>query len=323
MDIEKIFNHVKVVSPKAIAEWCNENTEGLELLADVITTNRLKFVFAGTTDRMCDIEEHLKCETKGEYSEVDLNRWLLKDQCISFDASAFKTWYYKVWPQDEEDARTPEQRDNEFYIYVRNVSEVPAHRLKEWYRKDELRFDALVAVISRGDIEFRQLVPEMREAPEKNTIYIAKRVEDIEKREGVIELPNGLKFKKDIVSEYTYYIPSEKEGRGRELEVAQRLRTWGNNFRIDAESFKCWVVKSYSNDRGQHVAKSSQFMSDRLKIAVEISGKVYPDGWTEGDRASYSEDMKKIKNELEMAGIKNDKDGIHSWMSKIINPDKY
>ncbi len=95
-------------------------------------------------------------------------------------------------------------------------------------------------------------------------------------------------------------------------------------FIISADSLLKWLNNNYPlEDQPPAPPNSMPFMSDRLKLAVEISAKVYPDGWEKGDRAAYSDEKRKIEAALKDAGIKKDKDGIHSWMSKIINPGEY
>lgn len=283
MDIENLFNHMDVISPEAVSEICKEYTEVFELLADAITKDFSIFVHSCNEDNLI-----LQGDDSGREGEFNYNKKLLINRCISLKSSAVKKWYYDMWPHDNpKDCLTPEKKDDNFYRYLRNVDEVPADRAKDWYRKDKLRFGALVSAISNGRVHFRELHYEMREVPEKNTIYIAEEVESRVKGQGTLTMPNGVKCLTDRVDAQTYYIPSEKEGYGRELEIAHRLKCFQCDFRIDSKTLSCWIETNYSNDP---VQKEVTFpMSSFLSIAIQCNKDLQESG-------GFKEDSSQSRN---------------------------
>ena len=86
---------------------------------------------------------------------------------------------------------------------------------------------------------------------------------------------------------------------------------------LNALSLKKWIDNTF-----QPVLDSPQgFMSARLRIAVEISKKLYPNDYEVAhDRKRYNGEKGRIDAELDKAKIEGD---LKAWLNKINNPEPW
>ncbi len=169
-------------------------------------------------------------------------------------------------------------------LLFNNVEVITGQALVEWYRDYIERWELLADAVATGKLSY--IYDEAMDDPTKVEVSISTATDGV---------CSGLDLSKEL------------------------LRRRCLSFKAD--EFRDWYYSVWS--KAVPVSPTLPFMSDRLKLAVEISAKVYPDGYTDkGRNLSYLPDKTKIDAELEKHGIESGKD-LFEWMQKIINPGKH
>lgn len=191
-----------------------------------------------------------------------------------------------------------ENNDQDFTRMLETVEEIPLKLLENWHRGDEVRIEMVAKALAVGEVDF----------------YIGTCLSESGTYDNVLR---NLATGHFDVPDHVPLIGYQQVAKIKNYISAGLYVPW--HFMVNAASLREWINKNF-----QPVPDSPKgFMSERLRLAVEISNKLYPEGYeVTRDRTNYSVEKGRIEKELDKTNIKNKSD-LKEWMSKIINPETY
>jgi hypothetical protein len=203
---------------------------------------------------------------------------------------------------------TQQEYDKEFYDLVGDEEWVAPYFYRKWFKGNYTRLRRLAIAMEKGEIGFCYLYGG-KEHPQNVVLHYVKKSE----------------YSRGDLVEYTKASPSKRSSvLGQYIGTSDIANLQASDrpiILLAAVSLLKWLNKNYPLEPDPVSINDLPFMSDRLSLAIDISKKLYPDGYTiTYDRKKYNIEKHRIDAELDKDKIIGD---LKTWMCKIITPERW